>query len=152
MKNILIAVLFVLKANAHEITVNPFKVFTDDQVRDCYESKTHDGLRQPSIAKVNDTFVLFAECRNAPLNNMFSTLDDFTSTRIVFTTSVDGEHWSPAQFLLPMGNSKPKILYDRFAQKLVLQYNYFGESASARANFGLFQLRPRILENLGVSR
>ncbi len=139
-----------LHKHSHSINVDPSKVFSKQQIRDCYEESTHDGLRQPSIARIKGTFILFAECRNAPKslpsNNVsFSTLDDFTSTRMVFTTSNDGLNWSPVEYILPVGYSKPKVIYDEIADIMVLQYNYFGDSSSPRANHGVFQITSKDL-------
>jgi hypothetical protein len=127
-------------SGARSIEVDAPKVFTKQNVQDCFDPNTNDGLREPGITKVGDTFFLVAQCRNAKNSGGFSTLDDFTATRTVFTTSTDGVNWSPIKYILDLSDSKGKPIYDQVTKTLILQYNYFGNSSDPADNLGVFQV------------
>jgi hypothetical protein len=136
---LLCVVVFVECDNTVKLHIKPATLFSKSDIDSCFEKSTGDSFREPAIAKINDSFVVFVECRDATNHFDHRFGDDFTKTRIMKTKTKDGENWSKPEYVLPVGYSKPAPIFDSITETLILQFNYFN-SPNPNANLGIFQM------------
>jgi hypothetical protein len=129
-----------------KIPDNP--VFNDAVVQACMYVKD-SSVRAPTLSKINkkkSEFMIIAQCRGNTkgAGGVFHTLDDFSNTQMIYSTSTDGLKWNSKPTVFPgVALSKPSLVFDEFENQLVMQYNDFSASVNPDENLGVFQVTSK---------